>query len=80
MPKTTVKFEQHHFEVDYDITPKLSAGPNPDWDNTDDWYFGLWDDIICVETGCCVDDNYLEKQEFKTQILAHYKDNYDPTP
>lgn len=70
------------FEVTFNVTPNDAAyrasGGTMDFDDADDWDFEI-EEAICLETGCAVDEAGLEAvDQAREQMLAFYKDNYEP--
>jgi hypothetical protein len=80
--KTTITIT-NTFEVTFNVTPNDAAyrsGPDLDWEDPDDWDFEI-EEAVCLETGCPVDESGLEAVDAaRAQMLAYFKDNYDPTP
>lgn len=75
MSKYTIK-SVTHFEVDAQVRARC---PDPDPGNIDDWEIELEDDVICIETGCAVDDSvFMDNEELKLKFIRQWWDNYEP--
>jgi len=59
------------FEIDFYVTSSLMSFDDPDL---------VFEEIICLDTGCGVDPEDIITPEIEEKLIAYYLDNYDPTP